>query len=192
MNKNKAPYLVLILLLVGLVGLFYFNGGAINKVPDITVSTIHGEKIALSTLNGKPALITFWATDCPGCIKEIPHLKAIHADYTAKGVPIIAIPIFVRFGLYRAIIRFIGFKALWAIAMKHDRPDHVIAMADAKKLPYKIALDPMGEAAQAFGNVRLTPTTFLIAPDSTIVMHKLGVFNEKKMRQQLDSLLAES
>lgn len=168
MNKNKAPYLVLILLLVGLVGLFYFNGGAINKVPDIAISTIHGEKIALSTLSGKPALITFWATDCPGCIKEIPHLKAIHADYTAKGVPIIA------------------------IAMKHDRPDHVIAMADAKKLPYKIALDPMGEAAQAFGNVRLTPTTFLIAPDSTIVMHKLGVFNEKKMRQQLDSLLAES
>ena len=31
------------------------------------------------------------------------------------GAPIIAIPIFVRFGLYRAIIRFIGFKALWAI-----------------------------------------------------------------------------
>jgi FlaA1/EpsC-like NDP-sugar epimerase len=31
------------------------------------------------------------------------------------GAPVIAIPIFVRFGLYRAIIRFIGFKALWAI-----------------------------------------------------------------------------
>jgi FlaA1/EpsC-like NDP-sugar epimerase len=31
------------------------------------------------------------------------------------GSPIIAIPIFIRFGLYRAIIRYIGFKALWAI-----------------------------------------------------------------------------
>ena len=31
------------------------------------------------------------------------------------GAPIIAIPVFVRFGLYRAIIRFISFKALWAI-----------------------------------------------------------------------------
>jgi FlaA1/EpsC-like NDP-sugar epimerase len=29
--------------------------------------------------------------------------------------PIIAIPIFVRFGLYRAIIRYIGFVAMWAI-----------------------------------------------------------------------------
>lgn len=32
------------------------------------------------------------------------------------GVPIITIPVFVRFGLYRAVIRYIGFKALWAVA----------------------------------------------------------------------------
>ena len=168
MNKNKSSYLVLALLLIGFAGLLYFNGAAINKVPNISVNTISGEKIALSSLKGKPALVTFWATDCPGCIKEIPHLKAIHADYAAKGVPIIA------------------------IAMKHDRPDHVIAMTEAKELPYKIALDPMGEAAQAFGNVRLTPTTFLIAPDLTIAMHKLGVFNEENMRKQLDKLLTKS
>jgi len=31
------------------------------------------------------------------------------------GAPIVAIPIFVRFGLYRAVIRYIGFKALWAV-----------------------------------------------------------------------------
>jgi len=29
--------------------------------------------------------------------------------------PFIAIPVFVRFGLYRAVIRYIGFKALWSI-----------------------------------------------------------------------------
>ena len=31
------------------------------------------------------------------------------------GVPVIATTIFVRFGLYRSVIRYIGFKALWAI-----------------------------------------------------------------------------
>ena len=31
------------------------------------------------------------------------------------GAPVIAIPIFVRFGLYRAIIRFIGFQSLWNV-----------------------------------------------------------------------------
>ena len=31
------------------------------------------------------------------------------------GAPIIAVPIFVHFGLYRAVIRYIGFKALWTV-----------------------------------------------------------------------------
>jgi len=32
------------------------------------------------------------------------------------AAPILAIPIFMRFGLYRAIIRYIGYRALWAVA----------------------------------------------------------------------------
>jgi FlaA1/EpsC-like NDP-sugar epimerase len=36
--------------------------------------------------------------------------------WVVLGAPIIAIPIFVRFGLYSSVIRYIGFKALWAIA----------------------------------------------------------------------------
>ncbi len=35
--------------------------------------------------------------------------------WVVLGAPIIAIPIFVRFGLYRAVIRYISFKALWAV-----------------------------------------------------------------------------
>jgi FlaA1/EpsC-like NDP-sugar epimerase len=35
--------------------------------------------------------------------------------YLFLAVPIIAIPIFIRFGLYRAIIRYIGFRAMWAV-----------------------------------------------------------------------------
>ena len=35
--------------------------------------------------------------------------------WVIAGAPVIAIPIFMLFGLYRAIIRYIGFKALWAI-----------------------------------------------------------------------------
>jgi len=40
-----------------------------------------------------------------------------HSDliWVILGTPIIAIPIFVRFGLYRAVVRYIGFKALWTI-----------------------------------------------------------------------------
>jgi len=166
MKKNNNGTFLFVALLMGFAVMLYLNGGPLNKAPNIAVNTITGDKITIESLQGKPALITFWATDCPGCIKEIPHLKALHADYTAKGVKIIA------------------------IAMKHDRPDHVIAMTKDRELPYIIALDPMGDIAKAFGNVRLTPTTFLLAPDSTIAMQKLGVFDENVMRKRLDQLLA--
>ena len=35
--------------------------------------------------------------------------------YLIFFAPLIAIPIFIKFGLYRAIVRYIGFKALWVI-----------------------------------------------------------------------------
>jgi peroxiredoxin len=165
MNKNKYLYIGLLTLFVGAL---YFNGLVANQAPNITLNTISGEKISTASLKGKPAIVTFWATDCPGCIEEIPHLKAIHTDYANKGLNLIA------------------------VAMKHDRLDHVVAMTKDKQLPYKIALDSTGEIAKAFGNVRLTPTTFLISPDSTIVIQKLGVFDEQKMRLQIDSLLVKS
>ena len=31
------------------------------------------------------------------------------------GAPVLAVPIFMRFGLYRAVIRYIGYEALWAV-----------------------------------------------------------------------------
>ncbi|PCI18817.1 MAG: redoxin [Piscirickettsiaceae bacterium] len=165
MLKNKKPILIVFLLFMASGAWVFFGGGIVNHAPDITFSTITGEKISLKTLRGKPTLVTFWATDCPGCIKEIPHLKALHRDYKDQGVNIIA------------------------VAMYYDRPDNVIAMTKEKQLPYKVALDPMAGASKAFGNVRLTPTSFLIAPDGSIAMQKLGEFDEAKMRQRLDALL---
>ncbi|MEJ1355782.1 MAG: nucleoside-diphosphate sugar epimerase/dehydratase [Candidatus Sedimenticola sp. (ex Thyasira tokunagai)] len=36
-------------------------------------------------------------------------------EWLFVGAPFLAIPVFIRFGLYRAIVRYIGFHALWAV-----------------------------------------------------------------------------
>jgi len=136
-----------------------------SQAPDISFNTLKGEKISLKSLQGKPSLITFWATDCPGCIKEIPHLKELHNTFAAQGLNIIA------------------------VAMHYDRPDNVIAMSEEKQLPYHVALDPLAKASKAFGNVRLTPTSFLIAPDGNIIMQKIGEFDQAGMQQRIKQLL---
>ena len=136
-----------------------------SQAPDISFNTLKGEKISLKSLQGKPSLITFWATDCLGCIKEIPHLKELHNTFAAQGLNIIA------------------------VAMHYDRPDNVIAMSEEKQLPYHVALDPLAKASKAFGNVRLTPTSFLIAPDGSIIMQKIGEFDQAGMQQRIKQLL---
>ena len=60
------------------------------------------------------------------------------------GVPIIAIPIFIRFGLYRTTIRFIGFSALWeigkAVSLYALLWGIIAFMASAQTLPRSVII----------------------------------------------------
>ncbi|TCK19262.1 peroxiredoxin [Thiogranum longum] len=156
------------LALVAGMGYLWLAPAGLSKAPDITLSTIHGDKITLSQLRGKPVLVNFWATTCPGCIKEMPHLVALYKALAPKGLEIIG------------------------IAMPYDPPNQVIALAGTRKIPYPIALDIKGEAAHAFGDVRLTPSNFLIAPDGRIVHQKIGEMDMDKVRAMINDMLARS
>ncbi len=135
------------------------------QAPDATFTTITGQTVALKALRGKPVIVTFWATDCPACIKEIPHLLALYQRHHARGLEIIA------------------------VAMYYDPPSHVVAMTQAKQLPYLVALDLNARHAQAFGGVMLTPSTFLISPEGSIVFNKTGAFDFADMQQQIEHFL---
>jgi thiol-disulfide isomerase/thioredoxin len=132
-----------------------------DVAPETTFSTITGKKIVLSELRGKPVIVTFWATDCASCIQEIPQLIELYQQYHDKGLEIIA------------------------VAMDYDPPNHVIDMSKARQLPYHVALDMQAENAHAFGDVSLTPTTFLIAPDGAIALRKTGLFDLTEIKNQL-------
>lgn len=154
-----------LLLVVVLVAVAAINRGSTRVVPETTFSTITGKKIALHDLRGRPVIVTFWATDCASCIREIPHLVELYQQYHAKGLEIIA------------------------VAMAYDPPNHVIDMSKAQQLPYPVALDMQSENAHAFGDVSLTPTTFLIAPDGSIALQKTGLFELNDMKAQLSLIL---
>lgn len=143
------------------IAITVLNRGSTNTAPETTFSTITGKKIALHELRGKPVIVTFWATDCASCIKEIPHLIKLYQNYHDRGLEIIA------------------------VAMSYDPPNHVLDMTKALQLPYHVALDMQAENAHAFGDVSLTPTTFLITPDGNIALQKTGLFDLNEMNTQL-------
>lgn len=153
------------LVLVGALAFLWLSPSGLKQAPALTVSTIEGQQIDLTSLRGKPVLVTFWATSCVGCVKEIPHLVELYDEYKSKGLQMLA------------------------IAMSYDPPNHVIAMRDARQIPYPIALDIDDKAAKAFGDVRLTPTSFLIAPDGRIVRQKIGELDMAEVRSELHKLI---
>lgn len=160
--KNKI-LTVGLLAILSLVALLQVNNQ--STIKNIDFHTISGETFDMQSLKGRPALITFWSTDCPSCIEEIPHLIELHQKYANQGFKIIA------------------------VTMEYTPPNQVVAMTEAKQLPYAIVLDPDSAIAHHFGDIRLTPTSFLINPNGTIEKHIIGSFNQAEMINLLDGWL---
>jgi thiol-disulfide isomerase/thioredoxin len=134
-------------------------------MPPVIFTTISGDTLNLEALRGKPVIVTFWATDCGSCVKEIPHLTELYRRYHAQGLEIIA------------------------VTMYYDLPSHVVEMTRQKQIPYPVVLDVKAEHAHSFGNVLLTPTTFLIAPDGQVVSQTIGTFKPDVLQNQIEHYL---
>ncbi len=163
MKLNKVSILPVFILLI--ISVWFFTRQSHKLAPEVTFTTITGKQIELASLKGKPVIITFWATDCANCIKEMPDLIDLYNQFHPQGLEIIAVTLY------------------------YDIPNHVVEMTKAKQLPYDVALDLDAKHATAFGKVQLTPTTFLISPTGYIVMHKTGLFELEKIKQKLKQFL---
>ena len=108
------------------------------RLPAVAVTTIRGQPLALSSLAGKVVLVNFWSTNCTVCIREMPRLTELYRRHSERGYEMIA------------------------VAMSFDPPHRVVGFARRNSLPFIVALDLQGAAAQAFGDVNATPTIFLI------------------------------
>jgi len=140
----------------------------LQPAPNVSLDVLNtGHTIKLDKLRGRPVLVTFWATSCPGCIKEMPHLIDLYKELNPKGFIILG------------------------IAMSYDRPDQVVAMQQSKKIPYPIVWDGKSELANAFGSVRLTPTSFLINPDGQIVSHTIGELDMSLLHARILTMLKQ-
>ena len=62
-----------------------------NIDPSFELLNQNGEKINLSTFEGKAVLLDFWAYWCGPCLKDIPKLRLLHEKYKPLGLEIVSI-----------------------------------------------------------------------------------------------------
>jgi peroxiredoxin len=77
-----------------------------------------------------------------------------------------------------------------AIAMQYDPPNYVVNFTETRKLPFTVALDAGGDIARSFGDVTLTPTTFVIGKDGSILKRYVGEPDFKEVHALLGKALA--
>lgn len=121
-----------------------------DAAPESDFVLLDGSVLRTTELRGKVTLVNFWATTCVTCVKEMPALVATHQKFAPRG--------------YETV----------AVAMSYDPPAWVVNFAQSRQLPFKVALDNTGNIAKAWGDVRLTPTTYLVDKQGQIVKRYVG------------------
>lgn len=134
--------------------------------PDVEFVTLSGHNFTTDDLRGKVVLVNFWATSCSTCVHEMPMLIRTQKQFGPRGYVTVA------------------------VAMSYDNPNFVAAFTQQNALPFKVALDSTGTIAKAFGNVMVTPTSFVLDKRGRILKQYLGEPDPEAFHALLNKALA--
>ncbi len=171
MDIERRRHLALSLGLVAIAPLGSLALGACSSresAPDVTYTLLNGATTHLKAQQGKVMLVNFWATSCTTCVHEMPQIVATHEKFKGRN-----------------------FDTL-AVAMSYDPPAYVANFAESRQLPFGVAIDNTGTVAKAFGEVRLTPTTFLLDKRGGIVKKFVGEPDFTALHGLIEDLLKEA
>ncbi|OLN24007.1 thiol-disulfide oxidoreductase [Domibacillus antri] len=177
---NKKWFGVLLLaLLIGIAAFNLYNdrkevtdignaGVAVNddktgiavgeKAPDFTVKTMGGQEVNLSDYEGKKIFLNFWATWCPPCKAEMPHMQSFYDD-EPENVEILAVNL-------------------------EESRAKVSEFVDQYALTFPILMDEDGTVAETY-EVYTIPTTYVLNEKGVVEQKIIGPMDEPMMKNLL-------
>ncbi len=121
------------------------------KAPDFTLSTLDGDEVTLSDLEGQVVLVDFWSTTCDPCLAEMPELVKLYNEKKDQGFTVLAVTI--------------------------DGPEttaKVPATVKKNKMNFPILLDPDTEAMDRYNPKGELPFTAVVDRKGHVVMKRAG------------------
>ena len=132
---------------------------------DFTLTDLSGKKVTLSSFkNKKGVVLSFWATWCPYCVREIPKLKELHSKFSNRGLEIISINI-----------------------AANDPISRVMEFEKRQKIPYSVLYDKDQTVSRIYA-VSGIPVTLIIDPEGLIIFRGYGLPEDTE--QYFDKTLA--
>lgn len=140
-----------------------------EAAPDFTYTLLDGRQVRFAEARqGKVTLVNFWATSCTTCVHEMPQMAETFLKFKERGYEMLA------------------------VAMNYDNPAFIRNFASSRSLPFTVTHDQDGRIAKGFGDVRLTPTSFLLDKQGRIVKKYVGEPDFAEFQRLIGELISEA
>lgn len=144
-----------------------------DEAPDFELTSLTGETVKLSDYKGKMVMLNFWASWCPPCRVEMPHMETYYQEYKdEENIEILAVNM---------------------TTLERGSKEKVGEFVDKHGLTFPILMDEEGDVKDLY-KVMVYPTTYIINPEGIItdkVMIPLDVEVIKWLIENGDATSAE-
>lgn len=130
-----------------------------NKAADFELLNLNGQSVNLSDFAGKKVILNFWATWCPPCRAEMPHMEKFYKDH-GEDVEILAVN----------------------LTNTEKKESDVRTFVEDFGLSFTIVLDTEGNVTDLY-KVFAYPTTYIIDTQGIIQEIFLGPIDYNIMKQ---------
>ncbi|KML36888.1 TlpA family protein disulfide reductase [Cytobacillus firmus] len=136
-----------------------------SLAPDFELTDMEGNPVKLSDYRGKAVLLNFWASWCPPCRAEMPHMEKLYKKYKDKKFDILA------------------------VNLTNTEKNNGDAEKFVKELglTFTIPMDVKGTVGADY-NIMAYPTSYFIDSDGVIREKVLGALNEEYMEKEIKKL----
>lgn len=145
-NMKKSAIILTFLLVTTLAGaqdVFTYK-----SLPSVNIKNVKGQPFNTKDISndGKPIILSFWATWCKPCVRELTTIADVYDEWVSET----------------------GVK-LYAVSIDDSRSAPLVApLINGKGWEYQVLLDPNGDFKRAM-NVVTVPQTFLINGKGEVV-----------------------
>lgn len=135
-----------------------------SKAPDFVLITLNGEEVKLSDFVGKKIILNFWATWCPPCKAEMPHMQKFYHEQKDSGVEILAVN----------------------LTSSEKNEADIGEFIKSNELSFPVLLDQNGDIAQTYQAFTI-PTSYVIDTNGIIRNKVVGPMDTEMMEELVKS-----
>jgi peroxiredoxin len=142
-----------------------------SPAPDFSAEDLSGKKTELKKVLEKgPVLISFWATWCKPCIKELTELQKVYKNYREKGFEILAVDVDGPRSVSKVRSMVKGLK--WDFPVLWDKSKDIYRKYQVLGIPHTVLIDKSGD-------IVYTHTTYRPG-DEEVIKKKIEQLLEKQ------------